>query len=61
MVNSLQEMENAQSKFITRIQTQLKQVADILKKEEPKASWRPILMDTTWRMRVLPIMSKLSH
>jgi hypothetical protein len=61
MVNFLQEMENAQSKFITRIQTQLKQVADILKKEEPKASWRPILMDTTWRMRVLPIMSKLSH
>ena len=61
MVNSLQEMENTQFKFITRIETQLKQVADILKEEEPKANWRPILMDTTRRMRVLPIISKLSH
>ena len=31
MVNSLQKKENIQSKSIARIETQLKQVADILK------------------------------
>jgi cytochrome c-type biogenesis protein CcmH/NrfF len=37
MVNSLHKMENVQSKSIARIETQLKQVVDILKEGESQS------------------------